>query len=110
MQSYKKISNLTIVKLYKKIHLTLAHLKTNAYLCKSKTINNSKFICSYIVAEKNIDTKELKKHLSMYLANYMIPTHIIQLDTLPLNINGKIDKKLLPISVNVTGCGSKTVN
>lgn len=42
MQSYKKISNLTIVKLYKKIHLTLAHLKTNAYLCKNKTINNSK--------------------------------------------------------------------
>ena len=42
MQSYKKISNLTIVKLYKKIHLTLAHLKTNAYLCKKKTINNSK--------------------------------------------------------------------
>ena len=27
---------------YKKIHLTLAHLKTNAYLCKNKTINNSK--------------------------------------------------------------------
>ena len=60
-------------------------------------INNSKFICSYIVADKNIDSKKLKEYLSKTLANYMLPTYIMQLDKLPLNINGKVDRKLLPI-------------
>ena len=64
-------------------------------------INNSKFICSYIVAEQNIDTKKLKEYLSKTLANYMIPTYIMQLDKLPLNINGKVDRKLLPMPSNI---------
>ena len=65
-------------------------------------INNSKIICSYILADEPIDTKILKKYLSKTLPNYMIPSYIIQLDKLPLNINGKIDRKALPIPSNIS--------
>lgn len=60
-------------------------------------INNSNVICSYIVTDDLIDIHKLKNYLSRTLASYMIPSHIIILDKLPLNINGKIDKKLLPL-------------
>ena len=62
-----------------------------------QNINNTKTICSYIVGDENINKNKLKSHLSKTLANYMIPTYIIQLDKLPLNINGKVDRKVLPL-------------
>lgn len=62
-----------------------------------QNINTKKIICSYIVGNQNIDINKLKIYLSKTLTNYMIPTYIMQLETLPLNINGKIDKKLLPV-------------
>ena len=62
-----------------------------------QNINGSKIICSYIVADEHININNLKAHLSKCLAAYMIPTHIIQLQTFPLNINGKVDRKLLPL-------------
>ena len=64
------------------------------------TTNNSKLICSYIIADQKINIKNLKEFLSKTLPNYMVPTSIMQLDKLPLNINGKIDKKLLPMPSN----------
>jgi len=68
-----------------------------------QNINNTKTICSYIVSDENIDINKLKAYLSKTLATYMIPTYIMQLDNFPLNINGKIDRKLLPFpSVNET--------
>ena len=62
-----------------------------------QNINNTKIICSYLVASENIDTNKLKSYLSKTLANYMIPTYIMQLEKLPLNINGKVERKLLPL-------------
>ena len=62
-----------------------------------QNINNTKTICSYIVSDKNIDINKLKTNLSKTLATYMLPTYIMQLDNLPLNINGKIDRKQLPV-------------
>ena len=60
-------------------------------------VNNSKLICSYIVSNKNIDISTLKSKLSKTLPTYMVPSFIIQLDALPLNINGKVDRKTLPL-------------
>jgi amino acid adenylation domain-containing protein/thioester reductase-like protein len=40
--------------------------------------------------------QELKIHLSQHLPNYMMPSYYVLLEQLPLNINGKLDRKALP--------------
>jgi amino acid adenylation domain-containing protein len=39
---------------------------------------------------------ELKNYLSLKLPDYMIPSTYVELDTIPLNTSGKINKKALP--------------
>ncbi|WEK32623.1 MAG: non-ribosomal peptide synthase/polyketide synthase [Candidatus Pseudomonas phytovorans] len=39
---------------------------------------------------------ELREHLKASLPDYMVPTHLVFLDTLPLTPNGKLDRKGLP--------------
>lgn len=45
--------------------------------------------------EKNIEIERLKKDLSLLLPHYMIPTGVKFVNQIPLNQNGKADKKLL---------------
>ncbi len=59
--------------------------------------NNDKKICSYIVGTSSIDIQELKNYLIKELPQYMIPSYFIQIDSIPLTINGKINKKELPL-------------
>lgn len=64
---------------------------------ESITIVYSNTICSYIITKTDISLKDLKKHLSEELPAFMVPSFITVLDALPLNINGKVDKKRLPL-------------
>ena len=57
---------------------------------------NKTYICAYYVSEKPIDEVELKKHLVNLVPNYMIPNFFMRLNSLPLTVNHKIDKKALP--------------
>jgi aryl carrier-like protein len=43
-----------------------------------------------------IDEKQLREHCQFHLPSYMIPSIFIVLEQLPLNSNGKVDRKLLP--------------
>lgn len=58
-------------------------------------VNGASYLCSYIVSDFDI-IPELKKYLRNTLPYYMVPTHIIRLDNMPVNLNGKIDKTKLP--------------
>lgn len=55
-----------------------------------------KYLCAYLAGEEELTTLELREHLSKDLPDYMIPSYFIQLERLPLNPNGKIDRKALP--------------
>ncbi len=55
-----------------------------------------KHLCAYLVVEGELSIAALKEHLSSSLPDYMIPAHFIRLEKLPLNANGKIDRKILP--------------
>jgi amino acid adenylation domain-containing protein len=56
----------------------------------------NKFLCAYIVSEKKLTTSLLREYLTGKLPDYMIPTHFIHLEKIPLTANGKINRKALP--------------
>ncbi|MGW9571348.1 amino acid adenylation domain-containing protein [Paenibacillus terrae] len=57
---------------------------------------NMPYLCAYYVSETQLDKVEIKKFLAERLPDYMIPSHFVQLEKLPLNHNGKLNSKALP--------------
>lgn len=58
-------------------------------------------IIAYVISqEASLTAEVLYEKLSQWLPDYMVPKHIVFLDTLPLNTNGKIDRHALPLPEN----------
>ncbi|MCR4762043.1 MAG: amino acid adenylation domain-containing protein [Lachnospiraceae bacterium] len=57
------------------------------------------YLAAYFTADVKVDIKSLKSYLSSYLTAYMVPQAFLQLDEMPMNLSGKIDKKALPEAV-----------
>ncbi|HEU4560668.1 MAG TPA: amino acid adenylation domain-containing protein [Longimicrobium sp.] len=54
-----------------------------------------KRLVAYLVGEE-VESEALRVHLSEQLPDYMVPAAFVRLETLPLNPNGKLDRKALP--------------
>ena len=59
-------------------------------------IFNGQTLCLYYTADREINKSNLKAFLSMTLTGYMVPTAYVQLDSMPMTPNGKINRKALP--------------
>ena len=57
---------------------------------------DSKYLCAYIVSDREIEIAALKEYLLQELPDYMVPTDFMQIERIPLTPNGKIDRKALP--------------
>jgi amino acid adenylation domain-containing protein len=55
-----------------------------------------KNLVAYYVADTEIPMTDLERYLSDHLPYYMIPSYFIHLRQLPLTLNAKLDKRLLP--------------
>ncbi len=55
-----------------------------------------KYLCAYITTSMEFSELATRKFLANLLPAYMLPLHIICINSLPLTSNGKIDRKLLP--------------
>ncbi len=49
-----------------------------------------------IAKEKMLDVRELRARLARALPDYMVPGVIVSMECLPLNANGKVDRRALP--------------
>ena len=58
---------------------------------------SDKRLVAYVVVKNDNNLLAiLRSHLKSCLPDYMIPTAIVRLDSLPINSNGKLDRKALP--------------
>lgn len=59
---------------------------------------SDKKLVAYFVAENSatVSSTELREHLRKTLPDYMVPSAFVPLPSLPLNANGKMDRKALP--------------
>lgn len=62
------------------------------------------YMVAYVVL-KHLDTNlsTLKKEMARFLPNYMIPEFFVRMTDIPLNANGKVDTKSLPIIMKEGG-------
>lgn len=58
-------------------------------------------LVAYVVPRpgRAFDAEALRDHVRQHLPDYMVPPFIVALDEMPLNTNGKVDRKALPIPV-----------
>ncbi|MBU3108710.1 non-ribosomal peptide synthetase, partial [Clostridium gasigenes] len=61
-----------------------------------ENVSGEKAIYSYIVSDINIDFKKVRKEIRKELPDYMIPAYMMQIAEIPVNRNGKLDKRALP--------------
>jgi amino acid adenylation domain-containing protein/thioester reductase-like protein len=66
-----------------------------------------KFLCAYFCADHEMTVKQLRKHLSMMLPEYMIPQMYVQLERLPLTSHGKLDREALSRIKGRIGSGTE---
>lgn len=94
--------------------LSYYDIKEAVVIARENIVGNSnesemgeKYLCSYIVpdrhheddqstGEKKIDVSELREFLSKSLPDYMIPSYFVQMEEIPLTVNGKVNRKALP--------------
>lgn len=57
-------------------------------------------ICAYFISDREIEINTIREILSKKLPRYMLPSYYMQIESLPRTVNGKLDKKSLPIIGN----------
>ncbi|HLP46093.1 MAG TPA: amino acid adenylation domain-containing protein [Candidatus Kapabacteria bacterium] len=74
-------------------------IKEAVVICREDE-NENKYLCAYIAGSGEIvidaNNTKFREFLLQMLPEYMIPTYFIQVEKIPLTINGKIDRKALP--------------
>ncbi len=68
-----------------------------ACVCPKTDDNQLSYMAAYIVKQSSdVTIPQIRKYLSAYLVDFMIPEIFVELPYLPLNANGKVDKTALP--------------
>ncbi|WP_197270633.1 non-ribosomal peptide synthase/polyketide synthase, partial [Paenibacillus alvei] len=64
-----------------------------------------KVLCAYYTSERELTAGEWRAALAKELPAYMIPSHFLRLDQMPLTPNGKLDRKGLPAPEGIAYTG-----
>ncbi|MCR8643269.1 amino acid adenylation domain-containing protein [Paenibacillus sp. N1-5-1-14] len=70
-------------------------VRQSVALINQDNLGNNR-ILAYVVLSEQIEVSIIRQFLQTYLPEYMVPEHLMILEAMPLNRNGKIDRKALP--------------
>jgi amino acid adenylation domain-containing protein len=56
-----------------------------------------KYLCAYIVSEKELEISGLREYLAERLPHHMIPSYFVPLDGIPMTPGFKVDRRVLPV-------------
>ncbi|WP_025109116.1 non-ribosomal peptide synthase/polyketide synthase [Pseudomonas sp. H1h] len=76
--------------------LSCAGVKEAVVLARRDGQATPRLVAYYTVHDQPLDSADLHAQLQARLPEYMVPSAWVQLATLPLNNNGKVDRKALP--------------
>ncbi|MGA6186334.1 non-ribosomal peptide synthase/polyketide synthase [Nocardia iowensis] len=83
--------------------LALPEIAQAAVIAKSDPKTGDRLVAYLVAAEvgqpddsAGLDVAQVKSALGAALPSYMVPSAFVVLDALPLNVNGKLDRKALP--------------
>ncbi|MBW7477363.1 non-ribosomal peptide synthase/polyketide synthase [Paenibacillus oenotherae] len=60
-------------------------------------LDASPYLCGYYVSTETIESSEIRQMLALVLPSYMIPAFLMGVVSIPLTLNGKVDKSALPM-------------
>ncbi len=58
--------------------------------------SGGKYLCAWFVGDGKVDIDAMRRFIAERKPAYMVPEAIMQIDSIPLNQNGKVNKKALP--------------
>jgi len=76
--------------------LNKSELVRSCVVLAKKGPDGNKRLIGYVVPKVTLEKEAMTAYLKTKLPNYMIPATWIELDKMPLNSNGKIDRNALP--------------
>jgi amino acid adenylation domain-containing protein len=71
--------------------------------------SGDKRLVAYVVAQSEVNWREVREHLRARVPEYMVPSAVVLLSEMPLTGNGKLDRKALPAPEDVEGAGESYV-
>ncbi|MEX6690965.1 non-ribosomal peptide synthase/polyketide synthase, partial [Danxiaibacter flavus] len=78
--------------------LLQSELVSQCVVIANEDIQGHKKLTGYVVAKGIFNRESIMAYLQSRLPSYMVPSLLIELDSLPLTSNGKVDKKALPVA------------
>lgn len=86
---------------------------TDASVIARDLPGGGKAVVAYVVSDTQVDVPTLNKFIADELPKYMVPSVTMQIDKIPLNPNGKVDKRKLPepsVQSGDNGAGTRALN
>ncbi|MCM6775975.1 amino acid adenylation domain-containing protein [Nocardia sp. CDC141] len=76
--------------------LALPQVAQAVVLARTDSRTGDRLVAYLVPSSSEVDVARVKSALSMALPSYMVPAAFVVLEALPLNANGKLDRKALP--------------
>jgi acyl-coenzyme A synthetase/AMP-(fatty) acid ligase len=95
---------------------TISGLTDSAVVALPSERFEGSIICCAYVSDLGVNPVELRRELSRKIPNYMLPSRWLALPSLPMNDNGKVDRRMLKqtfteqLELPAAGAARETVN